>query len=87
MTERPTTLLALLRECTPEQREYIAQQSGTSVNYLYALATCARGVPRADLAVGIEDASRRLNLDSEGLTRIVTVRDLAAMCSVQGLVG
>lgn len=87
MDENITPLLALLRECTAEERETLAAQAGTKVNYLYGLATCARAAPGSTLAVGIEDASRRLHRDTRGRTRIVTVRELATMCQVQGLKG
>lgn len=83
----PTPLLALLRECSPEERDQLAAQAGTTVNYLYGLGTCKRESPNARLAIGIEDASRRLNKETKGRTRIVTVRELATMCQVQGLRG
>lgn len=82
-----TCLLELLRECTPEERERLAALAGTQVNYLYSLAGCHRGSPRSKLAAGIEDASRALNAETGGRTRVVTMRDLAAMCSVSGLAG
>ena len=82
-----TCLLELLRECTPDERERLAALAGTKVNYLYSLAGCFRGGPRASLAVAVEDASRKLHAETAGRTRIVTVRDLASMCSVQGLEG
>lgn len=87
MNENVTCLLALLRECTPEERDRLAALAGTKVNYLYGLATCRRGAPNVRLAVGIEDASRTLNKETKGRTRIVTSRDLASMCSLQGLTG
>lgn len=87
MSEKVTCLLALLRECTEDERKRLATESGTTVNYLYILAGGGRLSPKASLAVGLEDASRRLNKESKGRTRIVTVRDLAAMNSVSGLTG
>lgn len=87
MEETITPLLALLRECSAEERERLAQDAGTTVNYLYSLAGCHRGTPNATLAVGIEDASRRLSKETRGRTRVVTVRELATMCQVQGLKG
>lgn len=85
-TEKAATpLAALLRECDAEQRERLASLAGTTVNYLYNLAGCHRTDPSSSLAVGIEDASRTLHRESRGRTRIVTVRELATMCSVAGL--
>lgn len=82
-----TCLLTLLRACSPEERERLAQLSGTTVNYLYAAAGCSREQMRVGLAVGIEDASRVLNKETGGKTPIVTARELATMCSVAGLAG
>ena len=87
MSENVTPLLALLRECSPTEREQLAMLAGTKVNYLYGLATCARGAPNVRLAVGIEDASRTLNRETKGRTRIVTARELATMCSIHGMQG
>lgn len=87
MSENVTPLLALLRECSADERESLAAQAGTTVNYLYSLAGCHRGTPNATLAVGIEDASKDMNRQTKGRTRVVTVRELATMCQVQGLTG
>ncbi len=91
MARRPNTekaatpLAALLRECDDAQRDRLAALAGTTVNYLYNLAGCHRRDPSSSLAVGIEDASRKLHAETKGRTRIVTVRELASMCSVAGL--
>lgn len=82
-----TILLDLLRTCTPEERDRLARLAGTKVNYLYVLAGCHRGAPRTMLAAAIEDASRVLHKETHGRTPIVTMRDLASMCSVRGLQG
>lgn len=79
-------LMALLRACTDDaERTLFAAQAGTTVNYLYALAGCHRGQPRAALAVGIEDASRLFNTRTAGRIPIVTVREIATMCAIAGL--
>jgi hypothetical protein len=79
-------LTALLRACKDDdERCAFAEMAGTTVNYLYALAGCHRGQPRAGLAVGIEDASVILNRQTKGRTPIVTVREIATMCAVSGL--
>lgn len=87
MSEQVTCLLALLRECEQDEREWLAEQSGTTVNYLYILAGGGRQSPKAALAAALEDASRALSKKTKGRTRIVTMRDLAVMNSVSGLKG
>lgn len=83
-TDSPTPLIALMRACDDEQRAQIATWAGTSVSYLYALGSCSRrGSCRAALASGIEDASRQMNRRTNGKTPIVTMRELATMCSLQ----
>lgn len=77
-----TPLLNLLRACTEEQRRRIAAEAGTSVNYLYGIAGCHRNSVNVKLAIGIEDASRSLNIETEGVTPVVTVRQLASMCAI-----
>lgn len=86
MSEQPTNtpLAALLRACSPEQRQTLATRAGTSVNYLYSLAGCHRERVSAGLALAIEDASRELNEENKGLTPIVTTRELATMCALTG---
>lgn len=79
-----TPLLAWLRAATPEERERAAQLAGTSVSYLYQLATCTRPRPSAELALAIEDATR--DMERVGLPR-VTVREIATMCVLAGLEG
>lgn len=77
-----TPLTELLRACTDEQRTQLAQQSGTSVNYLYALAGCHRERVNVKLALAIEDASVVLNKQTRGKTPVVTARQLATMCEL-----
>lgn len=80
-----TCLLTLLRACTPEEREQLAQEAGTTVNYLYSAAGCSRAQMRVGLAVAVEDASKRLHEQTNGRTPIVTARELATMCSFVGI--
>lgn len=83
--ETITPLTRLLRACTDEQRAWLATRAGTSVGYLYALAGCHRECPNARLAVNIEDASRELHDHTQGVTPIVSARELAMMCLVSDL--
>lgn len=77
--------MALLRACESEaEREQFASLAGTTVNYLYALAGCHRGQPRAGLAVGIEDASRVFHQRTAGRIPIIGMREIATMCALQG---
>lgn len=81
--QTPTTpLLALLQACDDKQRTQIATWAGTSVSYMYALASCSRKSCRSKLAAGIEDASKKMNRTTNGKTPIVTMRELATMCSL-----
>lgn len=77
-----TPLLVWLRAATPDQRSRLAAIAGTSVTYLYQLATCTRPRPSAELALAIEDGTRLMA--DEGLP-VVSVRELATMCALQGL--
>lgn len=79
-----TPLLALLRALTPDQRQELADEAGTSVSYLYALGSCQRGACGSVLASGIERASRTMHKQTKGETPVVTVEQLATMCSGQG---
>ncbi len=76
-----TPLLALLRDLTPVQRKTLADNAGTKVSYLYALGSCQRESCRTDLAMRIEEASRKMHDETLGLTPIVTMQQLAMMCS------
>lgn len=81
----PTPLLELLRECTADDREWLAESVGTSVNYLYSLAGCHRSGPSAELAFALEDASRDLRKKTRGRTRVLKARDVAGMCAMRDL--
>lgn len=77
-----TPLLALLRILTDAQRATLAADAGTTKSYLYSLATCQRESCRADLAMSIEAASEKMNKATNGVSPIVTMQELATMCSV-----
>lgn len=79
----PTTpLLALLRSLTDEQRETLAKNAGTTVSYLYSLATCQRASCRTKLAIKIEEAAKLMHQETLGVSPIVTMQELATMCAV-----
>lgn len=77
-----TPLLALLRSLNDAQRNQLATTAGTTVSYLYALATCQRGACRSDLAMQIEKASRQMSDETAGVSPVVTMQELATMCVV-----
>lgn len=81
--EPQTPLLALLRALDTEQREALALLAGTTVSYLYALGSCQRGACRSDLALAIEKASESMCERTGGQSPIVTMAELAQMCSCQ----
>lgn len=83
MSRRHTPLAAWMRNASPEQRERLAALAGTTVNYLWQIATCRR-MPNAALALGIEDGTRAMRTKK---LPIVTVRDIATMCALEGLPG
>lgn len=84
MQSQPKTpLTALLRQCTPAEREEIAQAAGTSVGYLYILAGCHRKLVNLQIALAIEDMTRDLSRTSGGRIPIVTARELAAMGEIR----
>ena len=80
-----TPMLALLRQCTAEQREQLAQAVPTSVNYLYAIAGCHRKKISVQMACAIEQGTRTLHAQTKGATPIVTALQIATMCAVAGL--
>lgn len=83
--ETNTPLLALLRSATPDQRQRLADLAGTSVNYLYQLASGSRGSRlTVTLAFKIEDATRTLRAETGGAKSglpVIAARDLADMGS------
>ena len=79
-----TPLLLFLRAASPDQKERCAALAGTSVNYLYQLATCKRPNVSAAMAISVEDATRLMHNETGGELPVVTVRTLVTMCSVLG---
>jgi hypothetical protein len=84
-SKTPTPLLEWLRAASNDQRARAAALAGTSVNYLWQLAGCHRGVPKADLAFMLEDAFRKLHAETDGALPLITARDLSTMCAVAEL--
>jgi len=84
MSRRHTPLAAWLRAASPDQRERLATLAGTSVSYLWQIATCRRE-PSVSLALGIEDGTRALRTESRRKLPLVTARELATMCALEGL--
>lgn len=81
-TDVDTPMLGLLRACTPEQRQWLAERADTDVNYLYAIAGCHRKKISVQLSFAIETASTQLHADTEGKTPIVTAQQISTMCAV-----
>lgn len=77
-----TPLLALLRQLTADQRVQLADDAGTSVSYLYSLASCQRTSCSTALALQIERATEKMCQRTGGETAIVTVHELGTMCLV-----
>ena len=77
--EPKTPLLALLRSLSADERIWLAQRAGTSVSYLYSLASCQRK-PGAALALAIASASVELSRKNRGRSGAVSVEQLAVMC-------
>lgn len=81
-TDVDTPMLWLLRTCTPEQRQWLAERADTDVNYLYAIAGCHRKKISVQLAFAIEKASEHLHVETGGKTPIVTAQQISTMCAV-----
>ncbi len=79
-SEPKTPLIALLRALTPDQREQLAADAGTTVGYLYALGSCTRQACRADLASRIADATVKMSKRTKGVTAAIDVATLGTMC-------
>ena len=79
---KDTILKTFLQLATAEERERCSQLAGTQVSYLYQLSGLHRTNPGVRLAVDLEDATRRLHLESNGRLPIVQVRDLADMAAI-----
>lgn len=80
-----TPLLLLLRAMTKEERAELAQTVGTSVQYLYHMATGERQRTAVQLAVAIEDATAEMAKRDDQRLFVVTARDIARMNALSGL--
>lgn len=80
-TPPKTPLIALLRMLNKRERELLAEWSGTSVSYLYALGSCSRCHARLDLAKALADATVRMRRHKRGVTPVLTMEQLATMCA------
>lgn len=82
--EPKTPLLALMRALTPDERQWLADHAGTSVVYLYSLASCQRQSCRTPLALKIVEGVAQLREARPARTRRdmpeITVETLATMC-------
>lgn len=81
-----TPLLALLRQLSPEQREQLAADAGTRVDYLYQLASCVRKRCGTKLGLNIEAATKLMaerTLLTTTPTQVITIAELAVMCDCQ----
>lgn len=68
-------LAQLLRELTPELRQWLAAECGTTVGMLYQVAGGHSINPRARMVLALEDASSRLAADGKCQT-VVRPREL-----------
>ena len=86
MNRRNTPLAAWMRAAPVEHRERLALLSGTTVNYLWQIATCRRE-PSVSLAMGIEDGTKQIRSEMRGRNRlpVVTMREIATMKALEGL--
>ncbi len=73
-----------LQAAKAEQRQRVADLTGTSTNYLYQLSALRRE-PGVCLAFAIEDATRTLHEETHGLLPVVTAREIAEAWSLGGL--
>lgn len=86
MSRRHTPLAAWMRDASTEQRERLATLAGTSVSYLWQIATCRRE-PAVSLAMGIEDGTKQIRTEARTRRKpaVVTMRELATMHALEGL--
>lgn len=81
-----TPLAQFLRDATPAERTRCATLAGTSVGYLYQLAGCHRPRPSADLAMLLEEATTKLSEETYGRLQPISMKTIATMCALAGLV-
>ena len=66
-----------LKTATPDERLVVATHAGTTVNYLYQIASGERA-PSVSIAVGIEQGTRAVR-SHRRRAQLVTCEDLAAI--------
>ena len=81
--EPKTPLLKLLRMLTDEQRDQLAADAEVRKDYLYKLASCNRKQCKADMAVRIEAATKKMRERTKQKTPVITVAELGSMCSCE----
>lgn len=82
-TDTTTPLLLILRALENDaRRDEFAALAGTSRMYLYQLAGCHNRACRSSLAMGIADASLKMN-EKYG-SPVITMHQLASMCPMPG---
>lgn len=79
-TTARTPLLAVLRQLSDDERKAFATLAGTTVNYLYQLASCQRRSCSVAKAVAIAAASVEISMRHG--SDILTVGQIATMCSL-----
>ncbi len=72
--EKVSPLLALLRQCSAEERIEFAELAGSGVTYLYMLAS-GRRKPLAETALRIINASIQMNEKTKGRLSVLTLED------------
>jgi DNA-binding Xre family transcriptional regulator len=76
-----TPLLEVLRQCTTEQQQQIADMAGTTRNYLYQLATCQRKSTSVSKAASISMAVTRMHVITLGKVPKISMEEIAEMCA------
>ena len=79
---QPTPLLKVLRSMSVPEQHQLAEQAGTSRNYLYQLAGCTR-VPGVALATRIVQAVAEWNKATKGRVPAISMAEIASMCSTR----
>lgn len=65
-----------MKVATKEERERVAEEAGTSVDYLYQLAGGHRENPKLRLAAGIVRAIYTLHMETMGRLPVVDLADM-----------
>jgi hypothetical protein len=66
-----------LKHATPQEREYLAREVGTSVGYLRLLGYGHRENPKVRLALGIVKTAARMHHQTHGRLPLISIYDLA----------